>query len=202
MTNTKRALLWALALSPFAAAPMAADAQPATKVYRIGYLSPGTATPEGVSRPFRDALQEMGYVEGRNLVIESRFADTHWDQLPALAKELLRAGVDIIVTIGTPTVQAAKEATTTIPIVMAGSADPVEHKLVTSLARPGGNVTGVTHSPGPEISGKGLHLLKEAVPALSRVAILWDSSAVHEGLHSTRSVRWPGTPASSCSRWM
>jgi len=180
MTNMKPGLLLALALVLFAA-PMVAETQPTAKIYRIGYLSPEAAS-QGVSRPFRDALQDMGYIEGRNLVIESRFADTHMDQLPALAKDLVRAGVDVIVTIGTPTVQADKEATTAIPIVMAGSADPVEHKLVTSLARPGGNVTGVTHSPGPEISGKGLHLLKEAVPALSRVAILWDSSLVHEGL--------------------
>jgi putative ABC transport system substrate-binding protein len=163
-------------------ATLAARAQVPGRVYRIGYLSPGSATQDGISSAFRDALLKMGYAEGRNLVIESRFADAHFDRLPALAKDLVQAGVDIIVTIGTPTVQAAKEATTTIPIVMAGSADPVEHKLVTSLARPGGNVTGVTHSPGPQISGKGLQLLKEAVPALSRAAILWDSSAVHEGL--------------------
>jgi len=181
MTNTRRSLLWALALSPFASAAIG-DPQPATKVYRIGYLSPESATQGGVSSAFRDALQEKGYAEGRNIVIESRFADTQFDQLPALAKDLVRAGVDIIVTIGTPTVQAAKEATTTIPIVMAGSADPVEHKLVTSLARPGGNVTGVTHSPGPQISGKGLQLLKEAVPSLSCAAILWDSGSVHEEL--------------------
>jgi len=135
-----------------------------------------------VSRSFLEALKNLGYAEGRNLVIESRFADTKMDQLPRLARELVASGVEIIVTIGTPTVQAAKDATTAIPIVMAGSADPVEHKLVASLARPGANVTGVTHSPGPEISGKGLQLLKEAVPALSRVAILWDSSALHEGL--------------------
>jgi putative ABC transport system substrate-binding protein len=180
MTNLKAGLLLALALVLFAV-PMVAVSQPTAKTYRIGYLSPGAAS-QGVSRPFRDALQDMGYIEGRNLVIESRFADTHMDQLPALAKDLVHAGVDVVVTIGTPTVLAAKEATTAIPIVMAGSADPVEHKLVTSLARPGGNVTGVTHSPGPEISGKGLHLLKEAVPTVSRVAILWDSSAVHEGL--------------------
>ena len=182
MTHTRRALLGALALSPFASAPMAARAQPATKVYRIGYLSPESATRGGVSSAFRDALREMGYVESRNLIIESRFADTHFDQLPALANDLVRSGVDIIVTIGTPTVQAAKDATTTIPIVMAGSADPVEHKLVASLAHPGGNVTGVTHSPGPQISGKGLHLLKEAVPTVFYVAILWDSGAIHEEL--------------------
>jgi putative ABC transport system substrate-binding protein len=169
------------------AAPITAEAQPTAKVYRIGYLSPGAAS-QGVSGSFRDALKELGYIEGRNLVIESRFADTKMDELPALAKDLIRVGVDVIVTIGTPTVQAAKDSTATIPIVMAGSADPVEHKLVASLGRPGGNVTGVTHSPGPEISAKGLQLLKEAVPAVSRVAILWDSSTVHEG-HSLDALR-------------
>jgi putative ABC transport system substrate-binding protein len=88
----------------------------------------------------------------------------------------------VIVTIGTPPVKAAKDATATIPIVMAGSADPVEHGLVASLARPSGNVTGVTHSPGPQIAGKGLELLKQAVPKVSRLGILWDSSGIHEGL--------------------
>jgi len=170
-----------IATGALLATPLAAEAQPTAKVYRIGYLSAGAAS-QGVSGPFRGALKELGYIEGRNLVIESRFADTKMDELPGLAKDLVRVGVDIIVTIGTPTVQAAKEATATIPIVMAGSADPVEHKFVVSLGRPGGNVTGVTHSPGPEISAKGLQLLKEAVPAVSRVAILWDSSTLHEGL--------------------
>jgi putative ABC transport system substrate-binding protein len=168
-------------------APLGAEAQQPGKVYRIGYLSANAAS-QGVSRPFRDALKELGYIEGRNLVIESRFADTKMDELPALAKDLVRVGVDIIVTIGTPTVQAAKDSTTTIPIVMAGSGDPVEHKLVADLGRPGGNVTGVTHSPGPEISAKGLQLLKEAVPTVSRVAIFWDSSTVHEG-HSLDAQR-------------
>src|SRR6476469_141329 len=149
-----------IATGALLATPLAAEAQPTAKVYRIGYLSAGAAS-QGVSGPFRGALKELGYIEGRNLVIESRFADTKMDELPGLAKDLVRVGVDIIVPIGNPTVQAAKEATATIPIVMAGSADPVEHKFVVSLGRPGGNVTGVTHSPGPEISAKGLQLLKE-----------------------------------------
>jgi putative ABC transport system substrate-binding protein len=103
-------------------------------------------------------------------------------RLPALARELVDRGVNVIVTIGTPPVVAANSATSTIPIVMAGSADPVEHGLVASLAHPGGNVTGVTHSPGPGFSGKGLEILKEVAPNVSRVAILWDSTAVHEAL--------------------
>ena len=163
------------------AAPLVGEGQQAGKVYRVGYLDLGRPA-RGVSAPFRAALKDLGYVEGHNLLFETRFADARTDQLPGLAKELVGLGVDVIVTIGTPTVQAAKDATKTIPIVMAGSADPVEHKLVASLARPGGNVTGVTHSPGPDISGKGLQLLKEAVPVVSRVAIFWDSSALHEGL--------------------
>ena len=161
-------------------APLGSEAQPAGKVYRIGYLSLGSPS-DGVSRPLRDTLRQLGYVEGQNLLIESRFADAKVDQLPGLAADLVRRNVDLIVTIGTPPVQAAKEATATIPIVMAGSADPVEHGFVASLAQPGGNVTGVTHSPGPEISGKGIELLKEAVPTVSRVAVLWDSSIIHEG---------------------
>lgn len=162
-------------------APLGSEAQPTGKVYRIGYLSLGSPS-DGVSRPFRDTLRQLGYVEAQNLLIESWFADAKVDQLPGLAADLVRRNVDLIVTIGTPPVQAAKEATATIPIVMAGSADPVEHGFVASLARPGGNVTGVTHSPGPEISGKGIELLKEAVPTVSRVAVLWDSSIIHEGL--------------------
>src|SRR5262249_31964642 len=127
---------------------LAATAQQAGKVYRIGYLSLGSAS-GGISRPFRDTLRQLGYVEGQNLVIESRFPDAKVAELPRLPADLIQRKVDLIVTIGTPTTQAAKEATTTIPVVMGGSGDPVEHGLVASLARPGGNITGVTHSPGP-----------------------------------------------------
>src|SRR5262245_923261 len=111
------------------AKPLAGEGQPAGKVYQVGYLDLG-APARGVSAPLRAALKELGYVEGHNLLLEPRFADAKTDQLPGLAKELVGLGVDVIVTIGTPTVQAAKDATKTIPIVMAGSADPVEHQLV------------------------------------------------------------------------
>ena len=157
----------------------------ADKVWRIGWLDP--SPPPTPGKPyedldaFRQALGQLGYVEGRSYAIEGRYADARNERLPALAKELVDRRVDIIVAIGTPPVVAAKNATSTIPIVMAGSADPVEHELVASLAHPGGNITGVTHSPGPAFAGKGLELLKEAAPSISRVAILWDSSAVHEG---------------------
>ena len=156
------------------------------KLWRIGWLDPNPvptlAEPSADLATFRKALGDLGYVEDRNYIIEGRFADTDWDRLPRLARDLVDSGVEIIVTIGTPPVAAAKNATSTIPIVMAGSADPVEHKLVASLAHPGGNVTGVTHSPGPEFAGKGLQLLKEVAPNISRVAVLWDSGGLHEGL--------------------
>jgi putative ABC transport system substrate-binding protein len=179
----RRALTALLAVLTLAllAAPLAVGAQQGGKVYTLGFLSLGSAS-GGVSRPFRDALHQLGYVEGRNLVIEARFADADVAKLPDLAADLVRRRVDVIVTIGTPPVKAAKNATTTIPIVMAGSGDPVEHGLVASLARPGANVTGVAHTPGPDISGKGLQLLKEAVPTITRVAVLWDSSTIHEKL--------------------
>jgi putative tryptophan/tyrosine transport system substrate-binding protein len=155
------------------------------KLWRIGWLDPGPppepGRPDDDLETFRKALSELGYVEHRNYVIESRFADTDWDRLPMLAKDLVDRGVDVIVTIGTPTV-AAKAATTTIPIVMAGSEYPVEGGLVASLARPGGNVTGVTHSPGPEFAGKCLQLLKEAAPNIANVAVLWDSGALNQGI--------------------
>lgn len=156
------------------------------KLWRIGWLDPNPPPMPGKPSTnldaFRKALSELGYIENRDYVIEGRFADTDWARLQGLAEELVDNSVDIIVTIGTPTVEAAKNATSTIPIVMAGSADPVEHGLVASLAHPGGNVTGVTHSPGPEFAGKGLQLLKEVAPNISRVAVLWDSGGLHEGL--------------------
>jgi len=156
------------------------------RIWRLGWLSPSSAPtadrPDLDIDAFRKALGDLGYVEGRNYVIESRYADTDDSRLPTLANELVARGVDIIVTIGTPTVSAAKSATSTIPIVMAGSADPVEHGFVASIRHPGGNITGVTHSPGPEFAGKGLELLKEAAPGITRVGMLWDSSTLHEKL--------------------
>jgi putative tryptophan/tyrosine transport system substrate-binding protein len=161
------------------------EAQPGGKIHRIGWLTPSAPPPPGTPSSdidaFKDGLRALGYVEGQHFTLEARFGDARFDRLPALAAELIARKVDVLVVVGTPTVRAAKEATTTIPIVMAGSADPVEHGFVASLARPGGNVTVVTHSPGPEIAGKGLELLKEAAPEIARVAVLWDSSGIHEG---------------------
>jgi putative tryptophan/tyrosine transport system substrate-binding protein len=153
-----------------------ADAQQPNKVSRIGYLSSGEpATESARSEPFRQALRELGYIEGQNISIEYRYAEAKLDRFPELAAELVRLKVDIIVVAGgAEQVRAAKNATKTIPIVMTGSgADPVREGLVESLARPGGNVTGLTRL-SRELGGKRLELLKEAVPKLVRVAVLYD----------------------------
>jgi putative ABC transport system substrate-binding protein len=147
-------------------------AQQPPKVYRIGYLTLG----HGIDRAFREALAHLGYVEGHNLVLEGRFAQGNRDRLPALAAELVQLGVEVIVTATTPAALTAKDATTMIPIVMAGVVMPVEHGLATSFARSGGNVTGLTNHPGPGFTGKRLALLKDAVPAISRVGVFWDST--------------------------
>jgi putative ABC transport system substrate-binding protein len=151
-------------------------AQQPKKVYRIGYLSPlDPASDLARSEAIRLALRELGHIEGQNIVIEYRYAEGKRDRLPELAAELVRLKVDIIVVAGGPTpIRAAKNATKTIPIVMAGGgADPVEAGLVESLARPGGNVTGLTLL-SRELGGKRLELLKEAVPKVARVAVLYD----------------------------
>jgi putative ABC transport system substrate-binding protein len=155
-------------------APLAAGAQQAAKVPRIGFLSAATS---GVSSPvldaFRQGLRELGWVEGQNIVVDYRLTEGRSDRLPDLAAKLVRLKVDIIVAEATQGVAAAKNATETIPIVMiSGSADPVGLGFIASLARPGGNVTGLSYSVGPEIVGKGLELLKEIVPKVRRVAIL------------------------------
>jgi putative ABC transport system substrate-binding protein len=164
-----------LLLGPLAlgAAPFSAKAQQAGKVYRLGYLSQPTR--ESVERgvqAFVRTLRELGWVEGQNLIIEYRWADGKVERLPELAAELIRLKVDVIVAPSGPAAQAAKNATSTIPIVMIFPSDPVALGLVGSLARPGGNVTGTTFTPGPEIFGKQLQILKEAVPNASRIAIL------------------------------
>jgi putative ABC transport system substrate-binding protein len=153
-----------------------ADAQQPKKIPRIGYLSANfpTTNPARIEA-FRQGLRELGYVEGKNIVIEWRSAEGKLDRLPALAAELVRLKVDIIVTAGPPPTRSAKEATVTIPIVMGFDGDPVGNGFVASLARPGGNITGLA-TLAPEISGKQLELLKEIVPRLSRVAVLGTST--------------------------
>jgi putative tryptophan/tyrosine transport system substrate-binding protein len=153
------------------AAPPAVPAQQPVK--RIGYLAQITRAP--LVEAFRQGLRELGYREGQNLAIEFRDAEGKPDRLPALAAELVQLHVDVIVTHPTNAARAAKHATTMIPIVMAGADDPVRTGLVASLARPGGNMTGVS-SFGPDLSGKRLELLKEAVPTLSRIAVLWNAA--------------------------
>jgi putative tryptophan/tyrosine transport system substrate-binding protein len=150
------------------AAPLAAQAQTAGKIYRVGYLSSAA----DVFEPFREALRELGYVEGRNLVLEVRLASGRLEQLPALAAELVQARVDLIAAVSPPAIRAAKQATATIPIIMAFSGDdPVRSKFVESLARPGGNVTGVMMI-ADEISGKRLALLHEMLGRAPRIALL------------------------------
>src|SRR5262245_48653424 len=145
-----------------------AEAQQPRKVPRIGYLDSGGSAPP---QAFVQGLRDLGYVEGKNIAIEYRSADGKGDRVPGLAAELVRLNVDIIIADGSSPTRAAKNATTTIPIVMTTSTDPVGNKLVASLARPGGNITGLTSLSG-EMGGKLLELLKETVPRLSLVAIL------------------------------
>src|SRR5262245_58519908 len=144
--------------------PLAAEAQRAAKVARIGYLAANLAASPHLTEAFRQGLRDLGYVEGRNVVIEYRDAEGKLERLPALAAELVTLKVDVLVVGGTPHALAAKQATTSLPIVFAAVADPVESGLVTTLARPGGNVTGMSYSLGPEIFAKHLALLKDAVP--------------------------------------
>jgi putative ABC transport system substrate-binding protein len=153
-----------------------AQAQQPTKVPRIGYLavSSRSANPARIEA-FRQGLRELGYVEGKSIVIEYRYAEGKFDRVPALAAELVSLKVDVIVTAGPIPTRAAKEATATIPIVMTNEGDPVGTGFVASLARPGGNITGLS-TLAPELSGKRLELLKEIVPRLSRVAFFGTST--------------------------
>jgi putative tryptophan/tyrosine transport system substrate-binding protein len=166
----RRAFLGSLALL---AAPLGAGAQSAAQVFRIGLL--GTHTPAAMSKSveaLRAGLRDLGYAEGKNIVIEQRWAEGKLERLPTLAAELVTLKVDVIVTTGgTPPALAAKEATATIPIVVSGVGDAVGVGLVASLARPGGNVTGLTDSV-PELYVKRLELLKQAVPRAGRIAVL------------------------------
>ena len=154
--------------------PLAARAQQAAKTYTIGFLSPALVTTQG-DTIFLGALHELGWIEGRNLVFERRHGDNRPDRLNEAAGELVRLNVDVIVAIGTLGPLAAKRATTTIPIVMANAGDPLGSGLVASLARPGGNVTGMSLM-APDLGGKRLELLKEALPRCARVAVVWNSA--------------------------
>jgi putative ABC transport system substrate-binding protein len=164
------ALIVLLALG--AGTPLAGEAQKTAKTYRLGFLS--TASAAGFASQvdaFRQGLRDFGYVEGKNLLVEYRYADDRYDRLTALAAELVQLKVDVIVTSGTPATLAVKQATTTIPVVVAIIGDPVATGVVASYARPGGNITGLSFH-FPELMAKRVEVLKEAVPRLSRVAIL------------------------------
>src|SRR5262245_30226052 len=157
------------AVASILGAPLVAEAQQPRKIPRIGFLS--TVPPSTVAAPveaFRQGLRDLGYVEGKNIVIEYRYAEGRLERLPALAAELVHLKVDVIVSAAPSPTRSAKKATVTIPIVMAFDDDPVGNGFVASLARPGGNITGLS-SLAPEISGKQLELLKEIVPKLSRM---------------------------------
>jgi putative tryptophan/tyrosine transport system substrate-binding protein len=170
MMDRRRFLLTSLAGA--LAAPLAAGAQQGGKVHRIAFLGTGSGSTQAYRvDALRVGLRDLGYVEGKNIVIEYRYAAGKYDRLPDLAAELVSLKVDVIVTGGTQSTQAAMKATTTIPIVMVGTGDPLRSGLVASLARPGGNVTGVTQL-GAEVAGKRLEVLKDAVPNVSRVAFL------------------------------
>jgi len=155
-----------------AAWPLAARAQPSGKTYRIGFLGPGSyAERKRDIDALQTGLRRLGYEEGKNIVIEYRWADGRYERLPELTAELVKLNVDVLVTVGTPGALAAKQATSTIPIVLAAVGDPVAAGIVDSLARPGGNVTGLTFF-FVEICAKRVELIKEAIPALSRIAVL------------------------------
>jgi putative ABC transport system substrate-binding protein len=157
------------------ATPRPVRAQQSSRTYRIGVLEiVGETANVANLTAFRQRLRELGYVEGQNLVIDYRSADGQPERFPDLASELVRLGIDVIVTRGTPAALAAKRATGTIPIVMASSGDPAAEGIVTSLARPGGNVTGFHMMAAPQIAARRLEFLKEMVPASSRVGVLWN----------------------------
>jgi putative ABC transport system substrate-binding protein len=162
----------------FSATPLAAEAQQAAKIVRIGWLGLNLASAPHLPETFRQGLRDLGYVEGRNLVIEYRDAEGKSERLPALAAELVALKVDVILALGTLQALAAKQATRTLPIVFA-SGDPVGGGLVTSLARPGGNLTGLS-ALNTDLVGKGLELLMQTVPGVSRVAALWQPGGLGE----------------------
>ncbi len=158
-------------------APLAAEGQRPAKIPRVGWLGLGYEREGLVLEPFRQGLRDLGYVEGQNVAIEWRFAEGKPERLPAMAAELVRRKVDVIVVPVTSTALAARNATTTIPIVMVAIPDPVGAGLVQSLARPGGNITGLSLL-SPELSAKQLDLLKQVVPSVSRIAVLRDPASV------------------------
>ena len=172
-------LIWLAVVLNLTLAPLAAEAQQAGQAARIGYLAANLTVSPHMTEAFRQGLRDLGYVDGRSVVIEYRDAEGKYDRLPARAAELVALKVDVIVAADTPAALAAKQATRSLPIVFIGAGDPVTIGLVTSLARPGGNVTGLSLL-APELVGKRLELLKQAVPGVGRVAALWQPGFVGE----------------------
>jgi putative ABC transport system substrate-binding protein len=176
----RRLVLGVLALgAPFTISilPLATAAEPAPGSHRVGYLNPGSAALAPIRlEPLRQGLRELGYLETRNLVLETRWGEGKFDRLGALATELVELKVEVIVTAGAAAAQAARNATALVPIVMVDPGDPVGTKLVASLGQPGGNVTGLS-SATPDLAAKHLELLKEAAPKVTRVGFLWSANA-------------------------
>ena len=170
----KRRTFMALVSGGLLAAPFVAEAQQPRKVHRIAYLGNSSAALESeLVAAFSQGLRDLNYVEGQNVTIEYRWAESRYDRFPAFVAEAVQLKVDVIVTAGTPAILAAKDGTRTIPIVMAAIGDPIGAGVISSLAHPGGNVTGLT-SMTFDIDGKRLELLKELVPGASRIAVLWN----------------------------
>jgi putative tryptophan/tyrosine transport system substrate-binding protein len=171
MSNMQRREFITLLGGAAAAWPLAARAQQPRRIPRVGFMGNSTAALEAnLVGPFRDGLRELGYQEGRNIVIEYRWAEGEYERFPALVAELLAVPVDVIVTAGTPATLAVKYATSTVPLVMIAVGDPVGTGIVPSLGRPGGNITGLS-SIAPDLEGKRLELLREVIPKLSHVAL-------------------------------
>jgi putative ABC transport system substrate-binding protein len=175
MTKKINRKFFAIAISVLIlAATTSVEAQQAKQIPRIGFLGNSTADLEAnLIGPFREGLRELGYVEGRSISIEWRWAEGKYERFPSLIAELIASKVDLIVTAGTPASVAVKKATTSIPLVMIAVGDPVGTGLITSLAHPGGNITGVS-SISPELDGKRLELLREVIPKISHIAVLWN----------------------------
>ena len=177
MRNNTVVFLMTLALL---AAPLSAHAQGPGKIPRIGFLGNSTAALEAhLVGPFREGLRDLGYIEGRNILVEFRWAEGKYERFPALLAELIALKVDVIVSAGTPAAFAVKKATSSIPFVMVAVGDPVGTGLVASLARPGGNITGLT-SIAVDLEGKRLELLREIIPGLSHVAVLWNPASAFQ----------------------
>ena len=175
--TASRSVVLGILMFALLAAPFAAGAQQTGKVYRIGFLGNSTAALEAnLVGPFREGLRDLGYVEGRNVLIEYRWAEGKYDRFPALIGELLALKVAVIVTAGTPATLAVKKATTSVPLVMLAVGDPVGTGIVPSLSHPGGNITGLT-AISTEMDAKRLELLREVVPSVSYIALLWNAGS-------------------------